>query len=517
MQGSTLAWLYFFDMERLITCMFLLYTHIALSQTYFSNIYGLPYPYVETFWGGISVPDSGYLCSMTGFNYLLDTNAMYLSKFDREGSLVWGKSYGEAGTSHETYQIKPFGVNYLIVGGERKNDTASAIIFKVSPEGDSLWLKTYNDTSRTCFFDNIHTTSDGGLIAVGASEKWDTLAQESLYKQIYVVKTDSLGNQEWSLTHGLYEFNDQINDIIELPDYSFLAVGFKAYIYISDFFVNSMIYHISATGVILSEQEFHTDLVNHALSVIQPTADGNYLVCGMYANDDWLHPDPHGTGGILIKLNPEGDTLWWKWYGDDIYDLLIYDMVQLADGSIVCVGYRIYDQSEPILAKFSPDGEVLWYRVYNYNIDKGECLFDIEACYDGGFILSGYATPLGVVGNNASDAWLIKVDSMGCPEPNCVITDDTHTPIQIARIEAVPNPASQQVSLQGTVSSHVWELAVRMYSASGQLMYQTKVPTPSDTLHLDIDISTWPAGVYSYHTISSDGTWGSSGRVVVVR
>ena len=84
-------------------------------------------------------------------------------------------------------------------------------------------------------------------------------------------------------------------------------------------------------------------------------------------------------------------------------------------------------------------------------------------------------------------------------------------------IEVWPNPASTHTTLQGHIPPQVREVSVRVYSASGQVVYRAQVATPGDTLHTDIDVSVWPSGVYTYQVISTDGTWGGGGRVVVMR
>jgi hypothetical protein len=253
--------------------------------------------------------------------------------------------------------------------------------------------------------------------------------------------------------------------------------------------------------VILNEQEFHTDLVNHALNVMQPTSDGSYIVCGSFSNDDILNPDPLGKGGMLMKLDAQGDTIWWKRYGDEVIDGKFFDMVVLADGCIVVTGYALIPENIPILAKFTSDGDLLWYRTYDYNPDMGERLFDIELCYDGGFILSGDAFPLNVVGSNATDAWILKVDSMGCAQSNCLTATEPAPIHLVSGVVVSPNPATDAVQVQ-------WELpltgVIAVLDMQGRELYRAGI---TEAIRHSFDCSGWPSGAYILRLETREGAF----------
>ncbi len=84
-------------------------------------------------------------------------------------------------------------------------------------------------------------------------------------------------------------------------------------------------------------------------------------------------------------------------------------------------------------------------------------------------------------------------------------------------VEVWPNPATSAITLQGHVPPQVREVSVRVYNLQGQQIGVWQVATPGDELHLDIDVSNWPSGIYTYQVLSTEGFWGGGGRMVVAR
>jgi hypothetical protein len=473
----------------------LLLSFSAQSQTYFSKLFGRPNPYVESIINATEVPGAGFICPITSFDYLQDTNKIYLVRIDQSGNTVWTKSYGKENTAHELYEIiQTRDSCYIFTGLEWQGDTVSTILFKVNINGDSLWLQRFNDAALYCPSFNITQTSDSGFFVSGFSESIDASTQQSLSRQAYAVKTDSLGQEEWHLNYGSPSFDEVCSDAIQTLDGGYLLVGRKVNPYFFDFSAEGLILKLSPQGTVQWTKNWSDTEHDQGFTTIIQTLDENYLLSGGWSFKDELFPDdPYGGGGVLIKMSPSGTFLWERKYGDDVGDAEFQDVAQLPDGTIVTAGYRHVPKESPSLVKFNADGDIIWWRNYDYNPTQSEAIFDLVPTSDKGFLLTGYALPTGVIGNNASDGWLLKVDSMGCEIPLCVTgTDEPETSLAGSDLSLYPNPAGQSVTVGWSATG--FEGLLEIWTIGGLCVQRIKI-TAAETFKA-LDISTLAKGVY---------------------
>lgn len=185
------------------------------------------------------------------------------------------------------------------------------------------------------------------------------------------------------------------------------------------------------------------------------TYDGNFVLAG--------HTTSVGAGksdAWLLKINPQGDTLWQKTYGDTGDDVFM-DIMQTTDGHLVAVGSTTHKGREDTwVCKLYEDGEIIWEKTFgnrgldramavvegrdgNYGVagitssGKGsrniwlfvlspdskplhyqifgarqwEEVYGLVATADGGYALAGYAkTDAKNQGAGLKDMWVIKTD-----------------------------------------------------------------------------------------------------------
>ena len=145
---------------------------------------------------------------------------IWVIKLNEEGEQEWEESYGYDAMSSPK-DIIEVDDGYVLTGtttGFGSNPLQDMFIMKLNLNGDLLWTKVYGDIYYD-FGNSIEETNDGGYIVVGSTEP-----VHSSHIEIYVVRTDSEGNQEWTKT---YDWND-INiayDLTILDDY-FIITGY---------------------------------------------------------------------------------------------------------------------------------------------------------------------------------------------------------------------------------------------------------------------------------------------------
>ncbi|MCC6252760.1 MAG: T9SS type A sorting domain-containing protein [Bacteroidia bacterium] len=137
-------------------------------------------------------PDTGYLllCTSSSFSPSAD---FYLLKTDKYGNFQWNKTYGGNGIEGAR-KLKYTQDGNIIMAGfsdSFEGRTYDFYLVKATSTGDTLWTKHYG-TPEWDFAYGMDTCSDGGFIMVGK-----TYETNNMYSDILMVKTDADGNEQW--------------------------------------------------------------------------------------------------------------------------------------------------------------------------------------------------------------------------------------------------------------------------------------------------------------------------------
>ncbi len=113
-----------------------------------------------------------------------------LTKWNADGDIVW-QQRSHYGYDYYTSDLAILPDNSIIAVGKH---VQGAQLMKFSPEGDSLWTRTYlafPSGDDHLLFD-VQATSDGGFVAAGSCQQYFGDPTPTLITE-WVVKTDSLG------------------------------------------------------------------------------------------------------------------------------------------------------------------------------------------------------------------------------------------------------------------------------------------------------------------------------------
>ena len=127
---------------------------------------------------------------------------------------------------------------------------------------------------------DMRQTSDGGYIIIGSTSSFGKGGTD-----IYAVKTDARGNQEWSRTYG--------------------------------------------------------GILNDQGSSVWQTSDGGYLMIGTFCYSD-AGIDSNKTDIYVIRTNAGGDTIWTKKFGNPGINDEGISIRQTADGGLIFLGNTVY-------------------------------------------------------------------------------------------------------------------------------------------------------------------------------
>jgi hypothetical protein len=136
------------------------------------------------------------------------------------GNLIWDKTIGTRGAEWGGFLIQTSDGGYASIGyttDANVNDFDMQLI-KMDENGNDIWSKTFEDRGME-HGHGLRQCSDEGFILTGlTSDYW---GGES---DMFIVKTDNMGNEIWSKTIG-GEHHDIGNSVIITSDDNFLITG----------------------------------------------------------------------------------------------------------------------------------------------------------------------------------------------------------------------------------------------------------------------------------------------------
>lgn len=365
-------------------------------------------------------------------------------------AIKWKKTFdkGLYQQSHSVIQTSDRG--YIMAGSAGESVYYDAILIRTDEYGNELWSKPYGTPGWDVFY-SVKQTSDGGFIAAGRTTS--VTMQQAVY-DIFLVKTDSSGNELWRHTYGGIG-NDEAYTVEQMPDGGYMVAG------------STESFSPSGSGVYLirtdqsGNETWSKKVVNYNYCrhpLVTKTSDGGFILA--------IDIAVQATGGdlysLLIKLNSIGNEIWRKVLGKDdesfqpilnhafevpggnyiftgtiwvgyprFYDFFIfetdrdgneirrvsvldyisgsYSMDLTSDGGIIktTIASDYNDNPTYYLSKINAAGNRAWVT-YMGQVPSGQNEYawpDAHQTADGGYIFTGWAM--------GSDVLLIKTDSEG--------------------------------------------------------------------------------------------------------
>jgi hypothetical protein len=302
---------------------------------------------------GLSVQqtnDGGYIITGGTQSYGAGGYDVWLIKTDSNGDRLWTRTFGGTDTDEGNCVQQTNDGGYIITGYTNSYGAGSSDVWliKTNSNGDSLWTNTFGGSGGDEGY-SVQQTNDGGYIITGGTDSFGAGALD-----VWLIKTDSLGIQEWQRTFGV----------------SHDEIGWS----------------------------------------VRQTTDGGYIITARFFSS--------GAGGLdtwLIKTDSLGIRQWQRTFGGSDAEWG-WSVQQTSDGGYIITG-NTYSYgvggSDVWLIKTDSNGDSLWTRTIGGNRDDvGLC---IQQTDDGGYIITGYTESYGA---GAWDVWLIRLESETSVVPN---------------------------------------------------------------------------------------------------
>ena len=219
------------------------------------------------------------------------------------------------------------------------------------------WEQTFSFVTNNYHWgSDVEQTDDGGYIITGK-----TSISDGNY-EIYVVKTDSYGNEDWSETFGIDGQNDIGRSVEQTDDGGYIVIG-------------TSLVKIDSDG----NQEWFVDEMNGVF--INQTNDGGYVI---------------GGSNGLNKVDSDGIEEWsqgidFNWEG------WLTTMNSTIDGGYILT---VVENSSTLVLKIDSDGNEEWSQLYSQLFGQDN---SCKQTNDGGYIICGVNRIFG--GQNDFDTW----------------------------------------------------------------------------------------------------------------
>ncbi len=358
----------------------------------------------DKFWSVQQTSDQGFIAAGATDSHGAGNFDFYLVKTDAAGDIIWTRTYGgpDEDIAYSVRQTTDGG--YILTGstfsyGAGTNDV---YLVKTDAVGDTLWTRTFGDENSD-HGRAVRQTTDGGYIISGSSKP-----NGSTISRFYIIKTDAAANTLWTRLYG--EGNHTYgHKLEELPGGGYAAVGM---IYPSAA-VNRQAYllNLTAAGDTLWTRTYGGPTIEWGYG-LGCTDDGGYIMTGYALTDN---PDLY-----LIRADADGDTLWTRTFGGQGSDVG-FSVEECVDNGYILAGWtESYGAGgeDLLVIKYSAEGDPLWTLTFGTSgYDKA---YYVQQTCDTGYVVAGYQWK----SQNGYDACLIKIDANSSSSSDLPVAND---------------------------------------------------------------------------------------------
>lgn len=353
---------------------------------------------VKTKEGGYAV--LGYTQS-NDFDIINKTNESFdfwVMKFSSDNSLLWQKIFGGTDDDRGTDIIATNDGGFAVFGFNKSSDidvsnNAGAQDFwllKLTSEGIVSWEKSFGFLGADLGYSFLQTSDNGylisGVLDVTASngEGNSKTTQKHAGGDVWVIKTDSSGDLEWSRFFG-GSFTDTPFGITETIDNAFIIAASSDS---EDFNISNnkgsydfWILKITADGSLIWEKNFGGSEIDEPRGITS-TNDGNFMIVGDTRSSDKDVASNNGGADLwVLKVSTDGNLIWEKNFGGTSFDVA-RSITKTQDNGFLISGFsRSSDndftnqgQSDAWILKIDNSGNKLWQKFIGGS--ENDFLFD---------------------------------------------------------------------------------------------------------------------------------------------
>lgn len=264
---------------------------------------------------------------------------VYVIKTDKDGELIWDRTYGGANYDY-AFSICAVNGGYVLAGYSSsfsKNPDSDLYLIKINENGEKIWEKIFGGASWEAGYSVIALKS-GGFAAAGYTDSYGQGQTD-----MYIIRTDADGNCVWAKTFGGIR-EDKASSLIQASDNNLVITGKSGSYNARGFGMDLVLMKIDLQGNSLWSRVFPAAELDAGNSVAE-TNDNGYIIAGTkkcYGICD--------SNVYVIKTDSKGNTQWSRVFAGSADDT----------GSAVC--------------RDNKDGFIITGNTLSYGNGKGDVL-----------------------------------------------------------------------------------------------------------------------------------------------
>jgi hypothetical protein len=334
-----------------------------------------------------------------------------LLRIDPAGNMLFQEVYGGKGFDAGWDIARALDGGFVIVGettsfGDGESD---GYVIKISESGDMMWEKNFGGSMKEVFGTIIPVQDEGYFIIGNIVDPDDIITDPGVAgyggfagrANLYLVKIDQEGKGEWA-QHIKSDLNTLATDGLVAQDGSLIVLSSVIKFPQPD--DDIVLTKFNLLGEIVWTRTWEEGaLGGYALAEDQ---DGNFIITGHSTSSGKTNPDV-----FLLKVDQDGNELWFKEFGSDTLIEIGRDVVVMEDGGYAALTYKSpsFYTSESSLSILLVDTEgnlLLESKIELPYPSKGVSFLRHP---EGGFVIAG-----SVIDNNGNfRTMLIRTDLQG--------------------------------------------------------------------------------------------------------
>jgi len=359
-------------------------------------------------------------------------------------------------------------------------------LLKLNAQLDTIFLRTYTDTSLNDDYINTCTIMPDGTYLIGGTRG---IQPDSCV----LMHIDSNGNLLWVKTYAniFLGENYTIRTLSTMPNGLIIAgayilnqkvIGMQQFYYDlkSPWFIL-----FDTSGNIIKDTVYRTHYGGGEINI---DTVGGYVTWGYL--DSFFTSNPNqapNLPGFIAHLDDSFRMTWVTNFADNytLYD--IYCVRQLHDGNYLVIGDR-YGYMGWLAKVNAVTGAKIWEHIYGDSTLGFAYFADVIEKSNGNFLITGSILNPNEPNNFRQDVWLLEVDSNGCEVPGCMQTTGTPPSPLKGELKIWPNPVNNFLNIEASFKIEQIEIV----NTLGQSVLHKICSTERES----IDISHLRSGMY---------------------
>ena len=382
-------------MKKLLFILLLTIPFIGFGQSFEKTFGGTNQ---DIGWSVQQTLDGGYIITGETKSFGNGDKDVYLIKTDGNGIEQWYQNFGGISNDMGRSVKQTTDGGFIICGSTESYGNGDEDVYLIKTDGNGIeqWYETFGGTDNEDGI-SVYQTNDGGFIICGSTTSFGNGNRD-----VWLIKTDGNGVEQWNKTFGGTSL-DRGWSIDYTTNGEFIICGST-----SSYGNGSSDIYIVKTDGNGNEQWYQTfgGTSFDWGSSVQQTTDGGYIITG--------GKDGGGNMEVyLIKTDGNGVEQWNKTFGGTSLDRG-FSVQQTTDSGYIITGettsfvsgvYNVY------LIKTDGNGNEQWSQTFGNLSGSGGCF--VQQTNDGGYIITGSKGGYGGTQMDDYDVYLIKTDGNG--------------------------------------------------------------------------------------------------------